>query len=158
MTKESKVARFGSKLNPPLATRLQSIRLTTFAETLDAGRLIEQEFKQTQPYPHKDVKPITKETQPTGVAHQKINNREFQNHFNQSKENRKRAAEANNQYPRLSPHIYEMARQHNLCLACLDPNHQVKNCPTMGNQPNHNVRNEYYNQNENQPNRNGRNG
>ena len=45
MTEETKVARFASKLNPPLDTRLQSLRLTTFAQILDAGRPIEQELK-----------------------------------------------------------------------------------------------------------------
>ncbi|WP_369009027.1 hypothetical protein, partial [Escherichia coli] len=43
MTQEAKVARFVSKLNPPLDTRLQSLRLSTFADVLDAGRPIEQE-------------------------------------------------------------------------------------------------------------------
>ena len=43
MTQEAKVARFVSKLNPPMDTRLQSLRLSTFADVLDAGRPIEQE-------------------------------------------------------------------------------------------------------------------
>ena len=44
MDQEAKVARSVSKLNPPLDTRLQSLRLTTFADVLDAGRPIEQEI------------------------------------------------------------------------------------------------------------------
>ena len=43
MTQEAKVARFVSKLNPPMDTRLQSLRLSTFADVLDAGRPVEQE-------------------------------------------------------------------------------------------------------------------
>ena len=37
MDQEAKVARFVSKLNPPLDTRLQSLRLTTFADVLVRG-------------------------------------------------------------------------------------------------------------------------
>ena len=43
MTQEVKVARFVSKLNSPLNTRLQALRLTTFADVLDARQTIEQE-------------------------------------------------------------------------------------------------------------------
>ena len=43
MNQDAKVARFISKLNPPLDTRLQSLRLYTFADALESGRPIEQE-------------------------------------------------------------------------------------------------------------------
>ena len=56
MNQDAKVARFVSKLNPPMDTRLQSLRLTTFADVLDAGRPVEQEInrgttKDTKPHP-----------------------------------------------------------------------------------------------------------
>ena len=43
MMQEVKVAHFVSKLNSPLNTRLQVLRLTTFANVLDVGWPIEQE-------------------------------------------------------------------------------------------------------------------
>ena len=43
MMEETKVARFMSKHNSPLDNRRQYLRLTTFAETLDAGRPINEE-------------------------------------------------------------------------------------------------------------------
>lgn len=33
---------------------------------------------------------------------------------------------------RLPPHLYEKAKNKNLCLKCLDPNHQIKNRPIKG--------------------------
>lgn len=54
MTQEAKVACFVSKLNPPMDTRLQSLRLSTFAKVLDAGRSVEQEVGK---FAHKEFKP-----------------------------------------------------------------------------------------------------
>lgn len=59
MDQEAKVARFMSKLNPPLDMRLQSLRLTTFADVLDPGRPVEQEIakltqKDTKAPPQKE--------------------------------------------------------------------------------------------------------
>ena len=57
MTQEAKVACFVSKLTSPLDTHLQALRLTTFADVLDAGRLVEQEIAKCS----KDAKPQSKE-------------------------------------------------------------------------------------------------
>ena len=100
MTQEEKVARFVSKLNPPMNTRLQALRLTTFADVLDSGRPVEEEV----------AKPSTKETRP-----------------NQAKENprmetpyKKRDAEGppprTQQKQRLPSHLYEKAKRERLCL------------------------------------------
>ena len=48
-----------SKLNPPMDTCLQSLKLTTFANVLDAGRPIEQEVSKNLA---KDGKPQPKDT------------------------------------------------------------------------------------------------
>ena len=57
MSLDAKVARFVSKLNPPMDMHLQSLRLTTFANVLDAQRLIEQEVSKN---PAKNGKPQPK--------------------------------------------------------------------------------------------------
>ena len=44
MNQDAKVVRFVSKLNPPIDTRLQSLRLTTFSNVLDAGKPVKQEI------------------------------------------------------------------------------------------------------------------
>ena len=49
MSQEAKVARFVSKLNSPMDTCLQSLRLTTFQDVLDFGRPIEQEILKNGP-------------------------------------------------------------------------------------------------------------
>ena len=54
MTQEEKVACFVSKLNPRMNTRLQALRLTTFADVLDSGRPIKEEV----------AKPTSKESKP----------------------------------------------------------------------------------------------
>ena len=58
MTQEEKVARFVSKLNPPMNTRmntrLQALRLTTFADVLDSGRPVKEEV----------AKPTSRESKP----------------------------------------------------------------------------------------------
>ena len=51
MMQEVKVACFMSKLNLPLNTTLQALRLTTFANVLDAGRPIEQEVNNPRVQP-----------------------------------------------------------------------------------------------------------
>ena len=85
MTQEVKVARFVSKLNSPLNTRLQALRLTTFADVLDAGRPIEQE----------------------------VNNPSTQNQENVTRDNRRREAEPilqqnpQERFTRLPPHLYD---------------------------------------------------
>ena len=53
MTQEAKVSRFVSKLTSPLDTCLQALKLTTFANILDARRLVEQEIAKCS----KDTKP-----------------------------------------------------------------------------------------------------
>ena len=58
MTQDAKVSFFVSKLNAPLDTRLQSLRLTTFANVLNARRPIEQEISRNPP---RDNKPYSKE-------------------------------------------------------------------------------------------------
>ena len=59
MTQEAKVARFVSKLNSPMDTCLQLLRLTTFVDVLDARRHMEKEvskiaLKETKPQPPKE--------------------------------------------------------------------------------------------------------
>ena len=101
MTQEAKVARFVSKLNHPMDTRLQSLRLSTFADVLDAGRPIEQEVS----------KPATKDLK-----------------FQQPKDIQARKREAD-QPPqrqaeprqRLPPHLYEKAKREHLCLGMPGP-------------------------------------
>ena len=114
MDQEAKVARFVSKLNPPLDTRLQSLRLTTFVDVLDAGRPIEQEIakltlKDDNATPHKETAP-------------------------REALKKKRGAEATppwnqDQRQRLLTHLIEKARRENLCLACLEPDHRLRDCP-----------------------------
>ena len=106
MDQEAKVARFVSKLNPPLDTRLQSLRLTTFADVLDAGRPIEQEIAKLT---KKDDK---------AISHKEAANREALK--------KRRGAEVTpprnrDQRLRLRAHLIEKARRENLCLACLEP-------------------------------------
>ena len=55
MNQEVKMARFVSKLNAPLNTRLQSLRLTTFADVLDAGCPIEQEVNSNKAPPRNNA-------------------------------------------------------------------------------------------------------
>lgn len=113
MTQEEKVARFVSKLNSSMNTHLQALRLTTFADVLDAGRLVEEEV----------TKIATKDSKPS-----------------QSKENLRvemplRKREAKRPTPnfpqkfRLPSHLFEKAKRERLCLRCLDPDHQIKKCP-----------------------------
>ncbi len=114
MNQEAKVARFVSKLNSPMDTRLQSLRLTTFADVLDAGRPVEQEINKNG---SKDSKPQPTKENPV-----------------REQPNRKREAEAFPQRSmepkqRLPPHLFEKARRERLCLGCMEPNHQVKDCP-----------------------------
>ena len=69
MNQEAKVARFVSKLNPPLDTRLQSLRITTFRDVLDAGRPVEQEIAKLA---LKDVKtPPSKESASKEIVNNK---------------------------------------------------------------------------------------
>ena len=114
MTQEVKVARFVSKLNSPLNTRLQALWLTTFIDVLDAGQPIEQE----------------------------VNNPRTQNWENVPQDKRRREAEQSlqpnpqEQFTRLPPYLNDQARQDNLCLVCLEPGHQDKNCPFSQRTPN----------------------
>ena len=78
MMEDTKVARFSSKLNSPLDTRLQSLRLTMFAELLDAGTPIEQELKQIHPNPPKESRGNIKEGQPREASFQESNNNQGQ--------------------------------------------------------------------------------
>ena len=109
MTQEAKVARFVLKLNAPMDTRLQSLRLSTFAEVLDARRPVEQEVskpvaKDLKFQPTKDIQPRKREGDlPT-----------------------QRQAESKQ---RLAPHLFDKAIRDCLCLRCMDPTHQVRNCP-----------------------------
>ena len=117
MNQDAKVARFVSKLNPPMDTRLQSLRLTTFADVLDAGRPVETELNRGSA---KDSK-----------AHTPKEN------FTRDSNNRKRESDNPSHRPtearqRLPPHLLEKARQENLCLGCLDPTHQIRHCPYVG--------------------------
>ena len=113
MTQEAKVARFVSKLNPPMDTRLQSLRLSTFADVLDAGRPIEQEVDRPT---IKDFKP----QQPKGIQTHEVPfwKREADHPPQRQPEPRQR----------LPPHLYEKAKREHLCLECMDPNHQIKDC------------------------------
>ena len=75
MTQEVKVARFVSKLNSPLNTHLQALRLTTFADVLDVGRLIEQEVNNPRTQNRENVTRDNRQsgakstTKPTGAIH-----------------------------------------------------------------------------------------
>ena len=113
MAQEEKVARFVSKLNPPMNTRLQALRLTTFADVLDSGRPVEEEV----------AKPSAKESKPNST-------REYPRAENPY---RKRDAEGPplrvQQKLRLPNHLFEKAKREHLCLRCLDPNHQIRDCP-----------------------------
>ena len=128
MDREAKVARFVSKLNPPLDMHLQSLRLTTFSDVLDAGRPIEQEIaKLTQ----KEAKtPPSKESAPKEVVSKK---RGPESSHPRGPEPRQR----------LPNHLFEKARREHLCLGCLDPSHHIKDCPYVrpaagqGNGPNY---------------------
>ena len=120
MDQEAKVARFVSKLNPPLDTRLQSLRLTTFADVLDAGRPIEQEIAKLT---KKDDKVTT---------HKEAANREAPK--------KKRGAEVTprrvqDQRPRLPSLLFEKAKRENLCLTCLEPDHRARDCPYARSNP-----------------------
>ena len=101
MTQEDKVACFVSKLTSPPDTRLQALRLTTFADILDVGRLVEQEIAKCS----KDTKPQSKENP------------------NRNSSNRKQGPD--NFIRRPTPpstlpfHLREKAWQEHLCLKCL---------------------------------------
>ena len=82
-------------------TRLQPLRLTTFADVLDAGRPVEQEVNRST---SKDSKPSQpKDNQP----------REANLKKREAEHPPKRQAEPRQ---RLPPHLYDKARRERLCL------------------------------------------
>ena len=78
MNQEEKVARFVSRLNSPLKERLQSLRLTRFADVLDAGKPIEQELNQAK---RKSESTNNRDTKRTRSEGDNSNSRQGYNHF-----------------------------------------------------------------------------
>ena len=105
MTEEAKVARFVSKLASPLDTHIQTLRLTNFADILDAGRPVEQEIAKCS----KDTKPQSKEN----PNHNSSNHKQGLDNFI------RRPTPPSN----LPFHLKEKAWQEHLCLKCLASNH-----------------------------------
>ena len=122
-------------------TCLQALRLTTFANVLDSGRPVKEEV----------AKPTSKESKPQ-----------------QPKENPKsktptRKRKAEGPPPRNQPklwlpnHLFKKAKREHLCLRCLDPDHQIKDCPynlksKSGNKGNYQGNNGGYNPRGNEAN------
>ena len=108
MNQEEKVARFVSRLNSPLKERLQALRLTRFADVLDAGKPIEQELnlskQRSEPTINRDIKR-------TRLEGDNSNSRQ---RFNQ-----------------LPKVLRAKAIREDLCLECLEPGHRAKFCPTV---------------------------
>ena len=111
MLQHTKVARFVSRLNSPLKERLQSLRLTTFTDVLDAGRPIEQELNQAK---KKGVATTT-----------------AQPHFSGRPELKRPASQQ--RMPTLSPPLRMKANRENLCYNCFKPGHHRKDCPILNN-------------------------
>ena len=102
-------------------TRLQSLQITTFTDVLDARQPVEQEVSKLAP---KENKVHPKENPSYEPAY------------------RKRTAEGNAQKEadtkqRLLLHLQDKARYKYLCLGCLDPGHQIRDCPynTLDSEP-----------------------
>ena len=106
MNQEEKVARFVSRLNSPLKERLQLLRLTHFADVLDAGKPIEKELNQGK-----------RKAEPAP-----------------SRDNKRTRAEGDNSDSRQGyTHLPELLRakalRENLCLKCFEGGHRARFCP-----------------------------
>lgn len=113
MPQEEKVAHLVSKLNPPMNTRLPALRLTTFADILDAGRLVEEEI----------ANPTAKESKPNSTREYARSETPFK------KREAKGLPSRRQQKLRLPNHLFEKTKRKCLCLGCFDPNHEIKDCP-----------------------------
>ena len=130
MLQHTKVAQFVSRLNSPLKERLQSLRLTTFIDVLDAGRPIEQELNQAK------KKSVATRT----VQQNSLGRPEFKRPAPQPR------------VPTLSPSLKIKANQENLCYNCFEPDHCCKDCPILNNdqQPSEQQSSMFYNQSRSQ--------
>ena len=115
MSQDAKVAPFVSRLNSPMEMHLQLLQLTTFQYVQDAGKLVEQEVLKNGP---KENRTQSKENQNLDYTNciQKANN---------SVQSKEKIA------LRLPFSLCKKTKHEFLCLGCLDPNHQISNCPSI---------------------------
>jgi len=111
MTQEVKVAGFIIGLNSPLHNPLQSLCLITFANVLEAGKPIEHKLSQRTR--HGPIPPQPRENR-FGTVLKTVFSLQHQ---------------TQEETIFLSPHLREIVLRDNLCLICLDPNNQRRDCP-----------------------------